>query len=195
MITRGIVLDSKDAGTKVKVRLPLIHGLNGSPLCPTDNEIQLWASVLCTPGTVVNYEVGDIVLVAYEDYSSDKQLVLGHLASPIGKYVCAKLNKGDYILKADDYNNRHSVEHFPSYVVDDLLVEGTISANELEITSDNGLTINGNVVVKQGATTTVVDVVALQNKINELEETIAGLRTLIGGLTPVTPPTLQSNLV
>lgn len=187
MITRGIVLDSKDAGTKVKVRLPLIHGLAESPLSVTDDELQTWAAVLCTPGTVVNYEKGDIVLVAYEDYSSEKLLVLGHLASPIGKYVCAKLNMIDDVETSSA--GRHTVDNFPSYIAKEVIVDGKLSVNNVEVTSTDGLNINGDVKVTQGLTTTTVDLVALQNRIVTLEEELASLRRLISGFSPTIPTT------
>lgn len=190
MITRGIVLASKEAGTKVLVRLPLIHGMNGDALSPTDHQLMtsdLWASVLCTPGTVVNYEVGDIVLVAYEDYSSDKQLVLGHLASPIGKYVCAKLNMSGYEEKSSD--GRHTVGEFPSYVAKEIVVDGKLSVNNIEVTSTDGLNIKGDIKVTQGVTNTTVDIVALQNKVATLEAELAALRSLMSGFSPTIPPT------
>ena len=78
MITRGIVVDIKDNGNKLKVRLPIIDGFEGVS-GSTEDEALSWASSVCFSGIRVNYEKGDVVVVGFEDNNIGIPIVLGHL--------------------------------------------------------------------------------------------------------------------
>ena len=79
MITKGIVEQfNKDAPYKVKVRLPIfdsIKGVNNST--STEN---LKDAIICTlPYCSNSLNVGDIVLVGFEDNDYGTPIILGHL--------------------------------------------------------------------------------------------------------------------
>ena len=77
MITRGIVEEVVDR-YKVKVRLPLLDGAEQGSTRKTSNELR--TMVICSlPRVNLNLQVGDIVFVAFEDYSKSRAVVLGCL--------------------------------------------------------------------------------------------------------------------
>ena len=83
MITRAYVVEKGTADShrnKLKIRMPLLDGvLSDDPTGSTSDENLSWASILCIGGINVNYEVGDTVIVAFEDDDDDYPIVLGHL--------------------------------------------------------------------------------------------------------------------
>lgn len=75
MITRAIIENLDLAHGRIQVYIPILHG-------KLDRYADLglnWASVLCIPGLEVNYKVGDVVVVAFEDFDEGKPIILGHL--------------------------------------------------------------------------------------------------------------------
>ena len=78
MITRGIVVDTRDGSSKIKVRIPILDGIKGSNNATEDESLN-WASTVCFSGIRVKYAVGDVVVVGFEDNNIGLPIVLGHL--------------------------------------------------------------------------------------------------------------------
>lgn len=78
MITRGIVVDKEKGGTKFKVRIPILDGIEGNRGATANEDLSL-ASSICFSGIRVNYEIGDIVVIGFEDNNIGIPIILGHL--------------------------------------------------------------------------------------------------------------------
>ena len=82
MLTRAYVVDVGKVGTphdcKLKVRMPLINGVEDEKGSTADADLS-WAAIMCIPGLDVQYVVGDVVIVGFEDNDLDYPIVLGHL--------------------------------------------------------------------------------------------------------------------
>ena len=77
MITRGIVEEVIDR-FNVKVRLPLLDGVQSGSVRATTKGLR--TMVMCSlPRVEMNLQVGDVVFVAFEDYSEDRAVILGCL--------------------------------------------------------------------------------------------------------------------
>ena len=72
LITRGIIVDKDISGNKLKVRIPILDGLEGE-VGSTSNENLDWASSICFSGIRVKYNIGDIVVVGFKDNNLEKE--------------------------------------------------------------------------------------------------------------------------
>lgn len=90
MITRGIVEEVIDR-YNVKVRLPLLDGVDGGNIRKTKDELR--TMVICTlPRVDLNLQVKDIVFVAFEDYGETNAVVLGCLFRENATSTLASIN-------------------------------------------------------------------------------------------------------
>ena len=82
MLTRAFVVDVGRVGTqhecKLKIRMPIINGIEGEKESTADADLS-WAAIMCIPGLDVQYIIGDVVIVGFEDNDLDYPIVLGHL--------------------------------------------------------------------------------------------------------------------
>ena len=78
MITRGIVVDINKNGDKLKVRVPILDGIEGEKGSTTNDNLE-WASTVCFSGIRIKYQINDVVVVGFEDNNLDTPIVLGHL--------------------------------------------------------------------------------------------------------------------
>ena len=85
MLTRAIVEEVGGVGTpysyKLKVRMPIINGKEGERGSTASADLS-WAAILSIPSLDVQYNVGDVVIVGFEDNNLDYPIVLGHLKTP-----------------------------------------------------------------------------------------------------------------
>ena len=73
MITRAIIVDKDLNIGKLKVRIPILDGIGDGGISTN------WASIIYTPGLDIDYQVGDIVIVGFEDNDVGSPIVLGFL--------------------------------------------------------------------------------------------------------------------
>lgn len=79
MVTRAYVEDVDLTNSRVKVRIPIFDGVQNS-VDSTINDYNLcWASLVWTPGINVDYRVGDVVVVSFEDNNIGRPIVIGYL--------------------------------------------------------------------------------------------------------------------
>ena len=79
MITRAIITDVDLSIGKVQIRIPWLNGIENSGVSPMADNSLSWASIICIPGINIDYKVGDIVVVGFEDNNIGKPIVLGFL--------------------------------------------------------------------------------------------------------------------
>ena len=80
MITRAIITELDLASSKVQVRIPLLENASSvSKNSKSAGRRLEWASILYTPGINVEYKVGDVVIVGFEDNNVGLPVVLGFL--------------------------------------------------------------------------------------------------------------------
>lgn len=80
MLTRAIITALDLDRNKVQVRMPLFEGNYKRGTIPQlDSYVTNWASIMYLPGLEVDYRVGDVVIVGFEDNNIGKPLVLGFL--------------------------------------------------------------------------------------------------------------------
>lgn len=96
MITRAFIEDVDYDNAKILVRIPTLDGTSTSVAATPKDQLE-WAAVLETPGVEIQYNVGDVVVVGFEDNDLSSPIVLGFL----------KLKKGS--TKNSDYNISLSV--------------------------------------------------------------------------------------
>lgn len=78
MITKGIVEDIITP-YQIKVRMPLIDGIEGSRNGVTFNNLS--SAAICLPSGFSNtLQKGDIVFIGFEDNDLGKPVILGHLS-------------------------------------------------------------------------------------------------------------------
>lgn len=73
MITRAIIIDKDLNIGKLKVRIPILDGIGDGGISTN------WASIIYTPGLDIDYQIGDIVIVGFEDNDIGSPIVLGFL--------------------------------------------------------------------------------------------------------------------
>lgn len=85
MLTKGIIVDSKEIGSKdskfhtYKVRIPILHGYDSnSGGCP-DNRLPNACVYAGLPGEQTVFQKGDVVLVDLSDYNPEWPVILGML--------------------------------------------------------------------------------------------------------------------
>ncbi len=91
MITRAIINKINYESNKIRVRIPIYDGAQNSQGSTSDDDLS-WASVLCLPGLTIDYEVGDIVIVGFEDDDIGKPIILGYLRLANGGSEKAKIS-------------------------------------------------------------------------------------------------------
>ena len=91
MITRAIINKIDYESNKIRVRIPIYDGAQNSQGSTSDDDLS-WASVMCLPGLTINYEVGDIVIVGFEDDDIGKPIILGYLKLANGESDKAKIS-------------------------------------------------------------------------------------------------------
>lgn len=91
MITRAIINKIDYESNKIRVRIPIYNGAQNSQGSTSDDDLS-WASVMCLPGLTINYEVGDIVIVGFEDDDIGKPIILGYLKLANGESDKAKIS-------------------------------------------------------------------------------------------------------
>lgn len=97
MITRGIVEEVIDR-YKVRVRLPLLDGVDGGNSRKTKDELR--TMVICTlPRVDLNLQVKDIVFVAFEDYDETNAVVLGCLFRENASSTLASINAANLYVE------------------------------------------------------------------------------------------------
>lgn len=97
MITRGIVEEVIDR-YKVRVRLPLLDGVDGGNSNKTKDELR--TMVICTlPRVDLNLQVKDIVFVAFEDYDETNAVVLGCLFRENASSTLASINAANLYVE------------------------------------------------------------------------------------------------
>ena len=79
MLTRAIITDVDLSNSKVQLRIPWIDGVYNSGISPMSDSKLSWASIMCLPGMDVDYHIGDVVIVSFEDNNIGKPIVLGFL--------------------------------------------------------------------------------------------------------------------
>lgn len=80
MITRAIITEVDLSISKVKVRIPLLENMATRNKNSTLSDYGYgWASILYTPGIDVDYRVGDVVIIGFEDNNIGLPIVLGFL--------------------------------------------------------------------------------------------------------------------
>ena len=80
MITRAIITELDLASSKVQVRIPLLENASSISKSSKSAGRRLeWASIIYTPGINVEYKVGDIVIIGFEDNNVGLPIVLGFL--------------------------------------------------------------------------------------------------------------------
>lgn len=80
MLTRAIITALDLEKNKVQVRIPFFEGNYKKGILPQlETYTTNWASIMYLPGLEVDYRVGDIVIVGFEDNNIGKPLVLGFL--------------------------------------------------------------------------------------------------------------------
>lgn len=81
MITRGYIVDVDYNNAKCKIRTPFYDGVENAT-GSTNNDNLAWAPIMWTPGIEVTYNIGDTVIVGYEDGSLNRPVILGFLKIP-----------------------------------------------------------------------------------------------------------------
>ena len=101
MITRAIINKIDYESNKIRVRIPIYDGAQNSQGSTSDDDLS-WASVMCLPGLTIDYEVGDIVIVGFEDDDIGKPIILGYLRLANGGNEKAKISANLNSLVVND---------------------------------------------------------------------------------------------
>lgn len=79
MITRGYITKKLNVdSSKVTVRLPIFETANNNE-ANVHNPFEVEASIMMTPGNFLGYNVGDVVIIGFEDNDYSKPIILGKL--------------------------------------------------------------------------------------------------------------------
>lgn len=79
MITRAIVTGTDYNNAKIQVRIPILEGIRNSRNAIVTEYSNSSASIVCIPGIDVDYKIGDVVVIGFEDNDAGMPIVLGHL--------------------------------------------------------------------------------------------------------------------
>lgn len=101
MITRAIINKIDYESNKIRVRIPIYDGAQNSQESTSDDDLS-WASVLCIPGLTVDYKIGDIVIVGFEDDDIGKPIILGYLRLVNGESDEARISANLNNLTVND---------------------------------------------------------------------------------------------
>ena len=78
MITRAYIEEIDYDNARVKVRIPLLNGVVNSKYSTPPSQLS-WAKIIIIPGIEVQYNVGDVVFVGFEDNDVSYPVVLGYM--------------------------------------------------------------------------------------------------------------------
>ena len=78
MITKAIV-EEVLSPYQVRIRIPLLDRALHTPLATKTENLNV-ATICTLPNCYINVQVGDVVFVAFEDNTSYKAVILGHLS-------------------------------------------------------------------------------------------------------------------
>lgn len=78
MLTRAYVEEVDYINAKLRVRIPTLNGIKDSTASTPSHQLE-WASMLYIPGVDIEYKVGDVVVVSFEDNDLSSPIVLGFL--------------------------------------------------------------------------------------------------------------------
>lgn len=78
MVTRAFIEEVDYANAKLRVRIPTLNGIEDSTTSTPTDQLE-WASIIQIPGVDITYEVGDVVVVSFEDNDLSSPIVLGFL--------------------------------------------------------------------------------------------------------------------
>lgn len=79
MITRGYITKKLNVdSSKVTVRLPIFETANNNE-ANVHNPFEVETSIMMTPGNFLGYNVGDVVIIGFEDNDYSKPIILGKL--------------------------------------------------------------------------------------------------------------------
>ena len=78
MLTRAYVEEIDYQNAKIRVRIPTLNGIKESSNSTPSDQLE-WASMLQVPGLDIEYKVGDVVVVSFEDNDLSLPIVLGFL--------------------------------------------------------------------------------------------------------------------
>lgn len=82
MITKGIVEEIL-TDYSIKVRLPILDSIEGTRDATSTSDLS--EAIICTtPNSEINFTVGDIVVVGFEDNDDSKPIILGFLSKESG---------------------------------------------------------------------------------------------------------------
>lgn len=101
MITRAIINKIDYESNKIRVRIPIYDGAQNSQESTSDDDLS-WASVLCIPGLIIDYKIGDIVIVGFEDDDIGKPIILGYLRLSNGESDEARISANLNNLTVND---------------------------------------------------------------------------------------------
>ncbi len=101
MITRAIINKIDYESNKIRVRIPIYDGAQNSQESTSDDDLS-WASVLCIPGLTIDYKIGDIVIVGFEDDDIGKPIILGYLRLVNGESDEARISANLNNLTVND---------------------------------------------------------------------------------------------
>lgn len=96
MLTKAIV-EEVLSPYEVRVRIPLLNKIQGSPLATPTEDLNI-ASVCTLPNCYTNFQVGDIVFVEFEDNTTHKAVILGHLCREATQGTYPDLHSGDLVV-------------------------------------------------------------------------------------------------
>lgn len=105
MITRAVIEDIDYKNNKIKVRIPILDGIADSKGSTPKTELN-WASVVCIPGLDIEYRVGDVVIVGFEDNDLGKPIVLGYLKLALSYTVDQLRGAGEFGASLNDPTDR-----------------------------------------------------------------------------------------
>lgn len=101
MITRAIINKIDYESNKIRVRIPIYDGAQNSQESTSDDDLS-WASVLYIPGLTIDYKIGDIVIVGFEDDDIGKPIILGYLRLVNGESDEARISANLNNLTVND---------------------------------------------------------------------------------------------
>lgn len=97
MICRGLVISVLDRYT-AKVRIPIIHRDSGSPDATSDIDIP--EACICTlPNADPNIQVGDVVIIGFENNDLGKPIILGYLYRDISNNTAISIDLKSVIIE------------------------------------------------------------------------------------------------
>ena len=78
MLTRAIIVDIDYKENKLKLNIPILDTFK-IDIEDAKKEKLNWASIMCVPGIDIDYKVGDVVIVGFEEDNISHPIVLGYL--------------------------------------------------------------------------------------------------------------------